>query len=165
MLLIVALTPLLLFNLYAIHDYYYAALAPFIAIAIGMGTEQLLRGPRTRGNRRLMVGLAGAWVATFIGSAGSWSLMYGTPAEEPRILETAAYIREHSDPDDWVVIEGFGWNSTFLYYARRQGFADPTGDNLLEPGDIDIEAILDDPIYGPFFTCDPQGTCLVSESR
>ena len=91
--------------------------------------------------------------------------MYGTPVEEPRILETATYIRDHSDPDDWVVIEGFGWNSTFLYYARRQGFADPTGDNLLEPGDIDIEAIVDDPIYGPFFTCDAQGMCVVSKTR
>ena len=165
MLLVVAVTPLLLFNLYAIHDYYYAALAPFIAIAIGMGAEHLLGGPRTKGNRRLMVGLAGAWAATFIGSAGSWTLMYGTPVEEPRILATAAYIRDHSDPGDWVVIEGFGWNSTFLYYARRQGFADPTGDNLLEPGDIDIDAILDDPLYGPFFSCDAQGICVVSETR
>ena len=165
MLLVVAITPLLLFNLYAIHDYYYAVLAPFIAIAIGMGSEHLLTAPRTRGTRRLMVGLAGAWVATFIGSAGSWTLIYGTPAEEARVFETAAYIREHSDADDWVVIEGFGWNSTFLYYAQRQGFADPTGDNLLEPGDIDIDAILDDPIYGPFFTCDSQGVCVVSETR
>jgi hypothetical protein len=164
-LLVVGVTPLLLFNLYAVHDYYYAALAPFIALAVAMGTEQLVRQPRTKNTRRLGVALAGAWVATMIGAAGSWTLIYGTPAEEERVFAAAAFIADNSEPDDWIVIEGFGWNSTFLYYARRQGFADPTGDNLLEPGDLDVEAITSDPIYGPFFTCDPQGVCVVREAR
>lgn len=157
--------PLLLFNLYAEHDYYFAAIAPFVALAVGMGAEHLLRSRRTRMNRRLLVGLAGAWVATFIGSVGTWSLIYGEPREEDQVLQAAAFIREHSKPDDWVVIKGFGWNSTFLYYSRRQGFADPTGDNLLQRGDIDVEAIIENPIYGPFFTCDAQGQCRVRDER
>jgi hypothetical protein len=164
LLIAVAATPLVFFNLYAVHEYYFSALAPMMALAIGMAGQELLRR-LTALRRRVVVGLAGAWVATFIGMFGSWSLIYGTPPEEPRVLEAAAFIREYSEPDDWLVIEGFGWNSTFLYYARRQGFADPGADNLLEPGELDVDAIVSDPIYGPFFTCDPQARCSVSDER
>jgi hypothetical protein len=156
---------LVLFNLYAVHDYYYAAVAPFVALLVGAGSERLLAISRTRTRRRLTVALAGAWAATFIGTAGSWTLIYGTPEEEAQLMASARYIHEHSEPDDWIVIEGLGWNSAFLYYADRRGFADPTGDNLLEPGDIDVETILLDPIYGPFFSCDEHGRCTVSATR
>ena len=36
---LVVAVPLLLFNLYAIHDYYWAAVAPIIALGIGLGAE------------------------------------------------------------------------------------------------------------------------------
>lgn len=163
--LAVLLPPMVLFNLYAIHDYYYAAVAPFVAIVVGLGAVRLFAMPRTRVRGRLLVGLSGAWLATLVGMAGTWSLIYRTPVEQRQVLASAEYIRSHSDPTDWVVIEGFGWNSTFLYYARRRGFADPTGDNLLKPGEVDTDAILDDPIYGPYFLCEDDGTCTVSPAR
>lgn len=156
---------LVLFNLYARHEYYYAAIAPLIALAVGMGAMHVASIVSERPRRLISVGLAGAWVATLVASIGSWTVIYGTPQEEARIFETARYIRDNSSPDDWVVIDGHGWNSAFLYYARRQGYAVPGTDNLLEPGELDLDRILADPIYGPFFTCDPDGTCQVSETR
>jgi 4-amino-4-deoxy-L-arabinose transferase-like glycosyltransferase len=165
LLIAIALPPLILFNLYAVHEYYFVALAPLIALAIAMGAQELLTNLRSKINRRVLVGLGGAWLATLVGMSSSWSLIYGTPREEARVLQAAAYIREHSSPTDWVVVDGFGWNSTFLYYARRQGYAVPGTDNLLDPGELDLDAILADPIYGPFFTCDAAANCTVSDSR
>ena len=171
MLSLVAAVPLLLFNLYAIHDYYWVAVAPMIAIGIGLGTEWLLAHRGRRWVRRAMVGLAGAWVATVIGTSASWSIIYGTPEEEGRAVAMATFIHDNSQPDDWVVLRGVGWNSTFLYYARRQGLAVPSADPNLSGGefgvqdlsDIDFDSILADPVFGPFITCDLDGACRVED--
>lgn len=171
MLALVAIVPLLLFNLYAIHDYYYAAIAPSIALGIGLGTEWLLARRRRRWVRRAIVGLTGAWIATIIGSYPSWSIIYTTPVEEGRAMAMADFIRDHSAPDDWVVLKGWGWNSTFLYYARRQGLAVPSPDPNLQDGsfgaqdisEIDFDTILSDPVFGPFITCDLDGQCRLEE--
>jgi hypothetical protein len=168
---LVAAVPLLLFNLYAIHDYYFAAVAPMVAIGIGLGVEWLIANRRRRWVRRAMVGLAGAWVATIIGTTGSWSLIYGTPLEEARAMEIASFVRDNSDADDWVVLRGWGWNSTFLYYARRQGLAVPEADPNLatsefgtqDISEIDFDAILADPVFGPFILCDHDGQCELEE--
>lgn len=170
LLALAAAVPFLLFNLYAIHDYYYAAVAPMIALGIGLGAEWLLAHRDLRWVRLATVGLAGAWVATIIGMAGSWSLIYGTPQEEERALSIASFVREHSASDDWVVLRGWGWNSTFLYYARRQGLAVPSADPNLEGGafgtqdlsEIDFDRILSDPVFGPFIRCEG-ASCVVEE--
>jgi hypothetical protein len=166
---LVAFIPLLLFNLYAIHDYYYVAIAPMIALGVGLGVEWLMANWRRRWVSRAAVGLAGAWVATIIGMTGSWSLIYGSPTEEARAMAIASYVRDHSEPDDWVVLEGWGWNSTFLYYARRQGLAVPEPDPNLQGfgeqdiSEIDFEAILSDRIFGPFIVCDHEASCHPAE--
>ena len=86
-------------------------------------------------------------------------------------MQIADFVRKNSAPDDWVVLRGWGWNSTFLYYARRQGLAVPESDPNLARGEfgtqdiseIDFDAILADPIFGPFITCDHDGRCEVEE--
>lgn len=159
--------PLLLFNLYAIHDYYFAAVAPIVALGIGLGGAWLRERWSTRGARRLAVILAGAWVATIIGMWASWSIIYGTPGEEGGAMRISSFVRDHSEPDDWVVLRGWGWNSTFLYYAGRQGIAVPEpieggpvvgGQDL---SDLDLDEILADPVFGPFITCDHLANCHV----
>ena len=167
---LVAAVPFLLFNLYAIHDYYYAAVAPMIALGIGLGVEWLLAQRSERWVRLATVGLAGAWLATIIGMTGSWSLIYGTPEEEERAMSIASFVRAHSEPDDWIVLRGWGWNSTFLYYARRQGLAVPSADPNLEGGafgaqdmsEIDFDQILSDPVFGPFILCE-ETNCVVEK--
>ena len=168
---LVAAVPLLLFNLYAIHDYYWAAVAPIIALGIGLGAEWLRAHHRQRWVRRAMVGLAGAWVATSIGTYGTWSVIYGTPAEEEGAMRIASFVRDHSRADDWVVLRGWGWNSTFFYYARRQGLAVPEPDPTLVAGgfgqqdisEIYVEAILADPVFGPFIRCDHAANCVLED--
>lgn len=161
--------PLLLFNLYAIHDYYFAAIAPILALGIGLGAEWLQTRWRTRAARRAAVILAGAWVATIVGMTASWSIIYGTPGEEAGAKRISDFVRDNSQPDDWVALRGWGWNSTFLYYAGRQGIAIP---EAVEGGpvvggqdlsDIDLDEILADPVFGPFITCDHQANCHVEE--
>lgn len=168
--LVVAM-PLALFNLYAIHDYYWIAVAPMVALGIGLGSEWLRSHLDRRWVRRTTVGLAGAWVATIIGMAPTWTIIYGTPGEEPAVRQVASFIREHSEPDDWVVFRGWGWNPTFLYYADRRGLAVPGSDPVLETGEfgtqdiseIDIERITSNRVFGPFITCDHDGNCTVED--
>lgn len=163
---LVVVMPLLLFNLYAIHDYYFVAIAPIAALGIGLGFEWLRQHWGRPWVRRAGVALAGAWVATVIGMFGSWSIMYGIPAEEERSMRIAAFVRDNSDPDDWVVLRGWSWNSTFLYYARRQGLAVP--EPILNAGpvvggqdlsEVDVDRILQDPVFGPFIHCDFDAQC------
>jgi 4-amino-4-deoxy-L-arabinose transferase-like glycosyltransferase len=151
--------PLLLFNLYAVHDYYYIAIAPLVALGIGLGAERLWTVRSRVWARRAMVGLAGAWIATVIGLTGTWSLIYRTPVEQDETMTIAGYVRQHSEPDDWVVLRGLGWNPTFLYYARRQGIAVPDHSGLQDTSEIDFETIVDDPVFGPEITCDPTPRC------
>ncbi|MGH2394984.1 MAG: hypothetical protein ACRDGH_16085, partial [Candidatus Limnocylindria bacterium] len=169
---LVVVMPLLLFNLYAIHDYYWVAVAPIVAIGIGLGFEWLTTNWDRRWVRRARIGLAGAWVATVVGTFASWSIIYGTPAEEERAMRIASFVRDHSTADDWVVLRGWGWNSTFLYYARRQGLAVPEAHPGLEAGefgtpelsDVDLDAILADPALGPFIVCDHDANCELEHS-
>jgi hypothetical protein len=172
MLGISVVVPVLLFNLYAIHDYYWAAIAPIVALGVGLGADWIRSMWDRRWVRRLGVGLAGAWVATIIGMSSTWSIIYGMPAEEPAAMRIASFVRDHSEPTDWVVLRGWGWNSTFLYYARRQGLAVPEPDPILvskgfggqDLADIDLPAILADPMLGPFMFCDHAANCRM-ESR
>jgi len=151
--------PLILFNLYAVHDYYFAAVAPLVAIGIGFGASHLVAHRGRRWARRAMVGLAGAWVASIIGLFPSWSIIYGTPPEQERALLIAAFIREQSEPSDWVIQDGLGWNPSFLYYARRQGIAVPDHAGFQDTSTIRLAEILSDPRFEVRITCDPTGTC------
>lgn len=157
--------PLVLFNLYVVHDYYFAAVAPLVAIGIGLGVEWLIGQRERRWARRTMVGLAGAWLASVIGFFPTWSIIYGTPPEQERASRIAAYIREHSAPEDWVIQDGLGWNPSFLYYARRQGIAVPDHAGFQDTSDIELETILADPAFGPTITCDPSGECATEADR
>jgi 4-amino-4-deoxy-L-arabinose transferase-like glycosyltransferase len=167
---LVVVMPLLLFNLYAIHDYYFVAIAPIVAIGIGLGFEWLREHWAQPRVRRAGVALAGAWVATIFGMSASWSIIYRPPAEEAKAMQIASFVRDNSDPDDWVVLRGWSWNSTFLYYARRQGLAVPQplpGQGPVVGGqdlsDVDVERILQDPTFGPFIFCDLDGRCELED--
>ncbi|MDQ3690386.1 MAG: glycosyltransferase family 39 protein [Chloroflexota bacterium] len=153
--------PLVLFNLYAVHDYYFAAVAPLVAIGIGLGVEWLTGHRARRWARRTIVGLAGAWVASMIGFFPTWSIIYGTPPEEDRALRISGFIEEHSAPSDWVVVRGLDWNASFLYYARRQGLSVPNPSTLQDTSTVDWVELLTDPRLGPDITCDRDAGCQV----
>lgn len=168
---LIPLMPLVLFNLYAIHDYYWVAVAPMVAVGIGLGFQWLADHFDRRWVKRVAVGLVGAWIATIIGMTSTWTIIYGTPAEEDGAMRIASFIREHSEPDDWVVLKGWGWNSTFLYYAARRGLAVPEENPILAGGgfglqdisEIDFDALLADPVFGPVIFCDREARCVVED--
>jgi hypothetical protein len=170
MLSLVVLMPLVLFNLYAIHDYYWAAAAPLIALGIGLGADWLGDNFERKRVRQVAVGLGGAWVATIIGMAPTWTIVYGTPEEEPAAMGIASFIRENSAPEDWIVLDGWDWNPVFFYYADRRGLAVPgsgdarTGEfGSQDLSEIDFDVITADPIYGPFIACDGAAACVVNQ--
>ena len=86
-------------------------------------------------------------------------------------MRIATFVRENSQPDDWVVLRGWSWNATFLYYARPQGLAVPAADPFFGAGEygtqdlaeIDFDAILADPVFGPFIFCDREARCELEE--
>jgi hypothetical protein len=167
-----AVMPLILFNLYAVHDYYWIAAAPVIALIVGAGAASLLARWRNRLAPRAAGALLAAWLATVVGMHASWTIIYGVPGEQARAEAIAGFIAAHSDPQDWVVLRGWGWNTTFFYYARRQGIAVPeprTLDSGLVGGqdlsEVDLQSILSDPILGPFIVCDHEGSCDVQASE
>ena len=141
-----------------------------LSLAIGLGASWLAQHWSSARTRKVAVGLAGAWVATIAGSFPTWSLVYGQPAEYEPAMRIAGFVRENSEPEDWVVLRGWGWNPTFLYYARRQGLAVPEARPDSGPviegqdlSDVDLDRILDDPILGPFIFCDHAAECRMEE--
>jgi 4-amino-4-deoxy-L-arabinose transferase-like glycosyltransferase len=60
--------PLILFNVYAIHDYYLAAIAPVIALYFGLGARYLYRHRERMWTRMLAGGLASAWMFVMLAS-------------------------------------------------------------------------------------------------
>jgi len=111
-----------------------------------------------------MVGLAGAWIASIIGFFPTWSIIYDIPPEEDRAFGIAAYIRDQASREEWVILDGLGWNPSFLYYARRQGIAVPDHAGFQDTSGIELDAILADPIFGPRITCDQQGACAAESA-
>jgi hypothetical protein len=158
---LIVVVPVVLFNLYAVHDYYFSAIAPVIALAIGLGADQLRRMRPSKWQRRATVGLVGAWVATIVALIPQWSIVYGTPSEEPRTMRIASFIRDHSSPGEWVIQSGLGWNPSFLYYARRRGIAVPDHEGFQDASALSLGTILADPRFGTEIRCTTAGTCEV----
>jgi hypothetical protein len=162
-LVLAVLVPMILFNLYSVHDYYWIAVTPAFALGVGLGVEWIALHWTRRWAKRAGVALAGAWIATIIGLSSSWTIIYGRPGDEQKAMQIADFIKEHSSPDDWVVLRGWGWNPAFFYYAHRRGLAVPADDTLQDTSDINLNEILRDPVFGPFITCDRAPHCTVDK--
>jgi hypothetical protein len=121
------MTPLVFFNLYVVHDYYFMAISPLISIAIaGIFSEASDNfGKIAKFN---LTPVAVFMAMTFL---SSWfiSSLNGYPAN---IKSNHAYvpplsisIKENSLPTDRVLIVGCDWDPTILYYADRYGLSSP----------------------------------------
>ena len=71
-------------------------------------------------------------------------------------LAAAAFVRERTEPDDWVVIDGRGWDPTILYYANRRGYM---LDDRRQAGADDLERLRADERYTLFVDCPYEGAC------
>ncbi len=115
----IALPIMVLFNLYYVHDYYYIALTPFIASAGGYGLYTLWQGmPKSAVWLRPAVALFSlvslAWSARYM-------LKIYTVHYDAYVCRVGAAIQAATPEGSGVVIEGYDWDASLLYYARRKG--------------------------------------------
>ena len=115
--------PLVLTPLYSTQNYYPAAISPVVAMVVGLGVAwawaNRRRPPRSLrdGSRGGAVGRDASAHAATIGRRATSRVV-----DRDGSLAAAAFVRERTAPDDWVVISGRGWDPTILYYANRRGY-------------------------------------------
>jgi 4-amino-4-deoxy-L-arabinose transferase-like glycosyltransferase len=123
---LVAIAPLILFNLYSVHDYYWIAVTPAASALIGGGAAEAWR--RLRAARQRLSASLAFGAALIIGlsqSSDYWGPIYAATAVDPEsVLPAAAALAEKSRPEDLALV-GPGWSPAILYYARRSGLAIP----------------------------------------
>ena len=117
------LPPLVFTNLYRIHEYYLAAVAPAVVALIGLGvsrTVAMLRRPRSRiAAAALGAVLFSVWFAS---GYRYWHSAYRGDAEhDALVLGLADELDRVTRPADLVAVAGYAWNPALLYYARRRG--------------------------------------------
>lgn len=116
------------FNLYVVHDYYSAAIAPAAAAIVGCGVAALARIVRPHGGWRAVaagVALSLAAVLFVANMAGRWDYaapIFGDPPIDTSLLGLADQIAAETDPGQPVAIIERDWDPAMLFYAHRRGF-------------------------------------------
>ncbi len=123
---------LVFFNLYAVHDYYLIAAAPFLAILGGAGVLHGASLLEASGRRRWIGPALGLLVLSTIPAWWYAQEAYAVNSEVP-IARLGRLLQRTTRPDQWVVVQGDQWNSRILYSARRRGFMHWEGHTDLTP--------------------------------
>ena len=116
------LPPLVFTNLYLIHDYYLAAVAPAFAALIGLGAGFAWRLLPPRPPIRAIALVAGLLLAaSTVGfDYGYWRHSYDDDPD-PQTLALARQLDSVSQPEDRIGVVGLDWSPAVLYYADRWG--------------------------------------------
>lgn len=112
------------FNLYFVHDYYFLAIAPLLALIIGMLVARgyrILHGRLTRRQAAMAMG-----TGMLVILAMSWALSQGKPALGKFVAQEWRYgqsqeIASQTEPTDGVAVVGCSWSPEILYFADRRG--------------------------------------------
>jgi hypothetical protein len=119
--------PVLYFNLYFVHDYYFMALTPllFILIAMSLNSEITRSGKR---HHRLKVialmtltSLVASW--TIVLPSRDYKAMLGWNRSAIPSISTELAIK--TDASDVILVLGCDWDPSVLYFADRVGIAAP----------------------------------------
>ncbi|HVP62331.1 MAG TPA: hypothetical protein VMT11_17365 [Myxococcaceae bacterium] len=139
--LVGTLVPILVFfNLYAVHDYYLIAAAPFLAILGGAGVLHGVSLLDAAGGRRWIGPVLLVIVLSSIPSWGYARAAYEVSSEAP-IARLGRLIALTTRPDQWVAVQGDQWSSRILYSARRRGF-------MIWDGHTDVTPLAGRPEFG-----------------
>jgi Dolichyl-phosphate-mannose-protein mannosyltransferase len=116
------LPPLVFTNLYLVHDYYLAAVAPAFAALIGLGAGFVWRLLPPRPPIRAIALVAGLLLAaSTVGfDYGYWRHSYDDDPDS-KTLALARQLDSVSRPEDRIGVVGFDWSPALLYYADRWG--------------------------------------------
>ena len=124
-----ALVPLLafavFFNLYIVHDYYLAAIAPSYAAVVGVAVGAIAE--RITDHRArigfVVVVIPGLLASSLLSSEGRrLAEVWRTPSVIPSLSTS---ISEATEADDVILLVGCDWDPTVLYYADRRGVSVP----------------------------------------
>lgn len=104
--------PIILTPLYESQNYYPAARSPAVAMLVGLGLSQAWVHRHRFAPR--VAGIVGAalWVTTFSISGAYWLDAYRPVVDRDHALPAARFIAERSEPNDWIIVTGRGWDPT-----------------------------------------------------
>lgn len=118
MALMLFLAPMLVFSrLHFTHDYYQMANATFLILALAIvlhGASENWRG--WLAGLLAVVAAAGMLMQLY---GGYWRLIRDFDPSHPSLVVAAA-LRQHTAPDDVVVMMGLTWSSEVPYYSKRR---------------------------------------------
>jgi hypothetical protein len=148
--------PLVLTPLYSTQNYYPAAISPAAAILVGLGASWGWEHQRAFLGRFMLIAGTLLWIVSLVLTADYWLVSYEPVVDRDGSLAAAAFVRELTGPDDWVVIGGRNYDPTILYYANRRGY-------MLDPrrGTDDLAKLRADPRYTLFVDCPYEAPCTV----
>ncbi|MBD5393054.1 MAG: glycosyltransferase family 39 protein [Lachnospiraceae bacterium] len=117
------LTIWLLFNLYYRHDYYLIAVSPLMSITLGILAYEILQSLHS-GGKAGQVGLSFiVSLLLFIQvETNNNYLSFINQDSTNRAVTVGLYVKEITDSDERILVEGYDWDPTVLYYAGRKGF-------------------------------------------
>jgi len=157
----ILLPPIVLTPLYSTQNYYPAAISPAVAMLVGAGFAWGWSRRRTLLGQAGLTGGLALWILALVLTRDLWGQSYEPVVDRDGSLAAADFVRERTDPDDWVIIEGRNWDPTILYYADRRGFMlDPRRNN--EPT---IDELMADDRYALALRCPYQGPCTLLAER
>jgi hypothetical protein len=149
--------PLVLTGLYSTQNYYPAAISPVLAILVGIGAAWAWAHRRAWVGRLALGAGFALWITTLVLTRDYWTASYAEVVDRDGSLAAAAYVRERTDPGDWVVIRGRFWDPTVLYYADRRGYMLDDRRGAVD----DLGRLLADPRYTLFVDCPYEATCTL----
>jgi hypothetical protein len=112
-----AVTPLIFWNLYAVHDYYFFACGVALLAAMAMAWGNILDSDAF--GRKARFAIVGVTLALQL--VAHWN-SYATFQRKPGLPPPAAasILRQITEPTDLLLVYGQDWNPTLAYYADRR---------------------------------------------
>ena len=125
--------PLVFFNLYLLHDYYFYANGAFLCVLVGLVAAEYWDGPgawwRSGLPAVVLVGVTGAYQNHTYRSV----LLPNQLSESSGDYAVTRLIRELTDPEDVVVVHSPGWSSSLPFYAQRRMLTIPDSQMFHHP--------------------------------
>lgn len=158
---VILLPPIVLTPLYSTQNYYPAAISPAVAMLVGLGAAWAWERRRAMLGRAGLAGGVALWALSLYLTRDLWLQSYEPVVDRDGSLAAADFIRDRTDPGDWVVVDGRFWDPTVLYYADRRGY-------MLDPRRGDqptVEELMRDERYTLAVSCAYQSSCEVLAER